>query len=145
MTAPNTCDVEFRWRASPLTVAIATCGGAALAAAVIGSRWQLIAFAAPLVGVLCSITWQPPVPKISVHGQPGSQRCFETEQAQLTVWVTAESESATVQLDVSATEGMQLAILDDTSSQRKSVAVTANRWGVIRSAHELTWLRAAGY
>ena len=84
-------EVEFRWRASQLTRALATCAGVALAAAVIGARWQLIAFAAPLLGVLCSISWQRPVPKIRVHGEPDSQRCFEGEQARLTVWATEES------------------------------------------------------
>ena len=61
-------EAELRWRASPLTLAIATCAGVALVAAVIGSSWQLIAFAAPLLGVLCSIGWQRPVPKVHVHG-----------------------------------------------------------------------------
>jgi len=60
-------EVELHWRASPLTRAMATCAGVALAAAVIGARWQLIAFAAPLLGVLCSISWQRPVPKIHLH------------------------------------------------------------------------------
>jgi uncharacterized protein (DUF58 family) len=129
MTAPNTCDVELSWRASPLTIAVATCAGVALAAAVVGSRWQLIAFAAPLVGVLCSISWQPQVPKLNAHAQPGSQRCFEAEQVQLTVWVTVESDSAAAHLSVTAIEGMQLVVLDSTSSQRKSVGVSASRWG----------------
>ncbi|HZU46949.1 MAG TPA: DUF58 domain-containing protein [Mycobacterium sp.] len=129
MTAPNTCDVELSWRASPLTIAIATCAGVALAAAVVGSRWQLIAFAAPLVGVLCSISWQPHAPKVNAHAQPGSQRCFESEQVELSVWVTVESDSAAVHLSVITIEGMQLDIVDNTLSQRKSVAVSASRWG----------------
>ena len=49
---------ELRWHASPLTRAVATCAGVVLAAALIGARWQLIAFVAPLLGVLCSIGWQ---------------------------------------------------------------------------------------
>ena len=77
----QTREVEFRWRASQLTLAIATCAGVALAAAVIAARWQLIAFAAPLLGVLCSISWQRPVPKIHVHAEPDSQRCFEERSA----------------------------------------------------------------
>ncbi|BBY07599.1 DUF58 domain-containing protein [Mycobacterium noviomagense] len=129
MTAPNTCDVELRWRASPLTIAIASCAGFALAAAVVGSRWQLIAFAAPLIGVLCSISWQPRVPNVNAHAQPGSQRCFEAEQVQLSVWVTAESNGATVYLSILTIDGMQLDILENASSQRKSVAVSASRWG----------------
>ena len=45
-------DVELRWRPSSLTRAIATAAVVALAVAVIGSSWQLVAFAAPLLGVL---------------------------------------------------------------------------------------------
>jgi uncharacterized protein (DUF58 family) len=125
-------EVEFRWRASQLTRAIATCAGVTLAAAVIGAQWQLIAFAAPLLGVLCSISWQRPVPKIQVHGEPGSQRCFENEQARLTLWATQESgadgESA-VELAVATVEGMQLEVLDSDSRQAKTVAAVAQRWG----------------
>jgi uncharacterized protein (DUF58 family) len=128
-------EVEFRWRPSQLTRAIATCAGVALAAAVIGARWQLIAFAAPLVGVLCSISWQRPVPRIRVHGQPDSQRCFETEEARVTVWATEEGEAAgstddsAVELTVPAIVGMQLEVLDSDSRKAKTVAATAQRWG----------------
>lgn len=123
-------EVEFRWRASQLTRAIGTCAGVALAAAVIGARWQLIAFAAPLLGVLCSISWQRPVPKIRVHGKPNSQRCFENEQARLTVWLTEESAAAgPAELTVSAVPGMRLDVLDPDARHAKTVAVTAQRWG----------------
>jgi uncharacterized protein (DUF58 family) len=125
-------EIEFRWRASQLTRAIATCGGVALAAAVIGAHWQLIAFAAPLLGVLCSISWQRPVPKIHVHGEPGSQRCFEGEQARVTVWATEEAEGSgrsALELTVVAVEGMQLEVLDSGSHEAKTVAATAQRWG----------------
>ena len=63
-------EAELRWHASPLTRAVATCAGVVLAAALIGSRWQLIAFVAPLLGVLCSIGWQRTVPKVYVHAEP---------------------------------------------------------------------------
>jgi uncharacterized protein (DUF58 family) len=122
-------DVELRWRASPLTLAIATCAGVALAAAVIASRWQLIAFAAPLLGVLCSISWQRPVPKIKVHSEPGLQRCFESEQVQLSVWATTESGVVAVDLTVSAVSGMRLEVLDSTAAHRQTVAAAADRWG----------------
>ena len=82
-------EVQLHWRASALTLALATCTALALAVALIGSCWQLVAFAAPLLGVLCSISWQRPMPKINVHAEPDSQRCFETEQAQLTVTLNA--------------------------------------------------------
>jgi uncharacterized protein (DUF58 family) len=128
-------EVEFRWRPSQLTRAIATCAGVALAAAVIGARWQLIAFAAPLLGVLCSISWQRPVPRIQVHGQPDSQRCFESERARVTVWATEEgggpgpTDQSAVELTVPAIEGMQLEVLDSDSRKAKTVAATAQRWG----------------
>src|SRR5580693_5678555 len=111
-------EVELRWRASELTLAIATCAGVALAAAVIGARWELIAFAAPLLGVLCSISWQRPVPTIHVHAEPESQRCFEDEQARLTVWATEEAgtgEASAVELTVPAVDGMQFDVAESDS------------------------------
>ena len=125
----ETSEAHLHWRASTLTRAIATCAALALALALIGSRWQLIAFAAPLLGVLCSISWQRPMPKVNVHAEPGSQRCFETEQAQLAVWATTENHGVAVKLTVSAVEGMRLDVLDRTSRQRQTVATTAERWG----------------
>ena len=122
-------EVHLQWRASTLTRAIATCAALALALALIGSRWQLIAFAAPLLGVLCSLSWQRPMPTVNVHAEPGSQRCFETEQAQLSVWATTENHGVAVQLTVSVVDGMQLEVLDRTSRQRQAVATTAERWG----------------
>lgn len=129
MTETRLTELELRWRASPLTRAIATCAGVALAAAVVGSRWQLIAFAAPMLGVLCSISWQRPVPKVQVHAQPGVQRCFESEQAQLSVWVTTESAEAAVELTPTTVAGMRLEALDGSSGQRKTIAAAAERWG----------------
>jgi uncharacterized protein (DUF58 family) len=125
-------DIELHWRASQVTRAIATCSGVALAAAVIGGHWQLIAFAAPLLGVLCSISWQRPVPTIHVHAEPESQRCFEDEQARLTVWATEEAgtgEASAVELTVPAVEGMQFDVVESDSRQAKTVAASAQRWG----------------
>ncbi|OBF65452.1 ATPase [Mycobacterium sp. 852002-51971_SCH5477799-a] len=121
--------VEFRWRASELTRAIATCAGFAMAAAVIGSRWQLIAFAAPLLGVLCSISWQRPVPTIQVHGEPDAQRCFENDQAHIRIWTTEEDGDSAVQVTVPDIAGMELEIAESEVAQRKSVTAAARRWG----------------
>jgi uncharacterized protein (DUF58 family) len=125
----ETREVQLRWRASTLTRAIASCAAVALAAALIGSCWQLIAFAAPLLGVLCSISWQRPPPKVTVHVEAGSQRCFENEQAQLTVWAEAETFGVAVELNVSAVDGMRLEVLTRPSRQRQTVTTTAERWG----------------
>ncbi|MCV7401665.1 DUF58 domain-containing protein [Mycobacterium fragae] len=125
----ETCEPDLHWRASALTRAIATCAAVALAAAFIRSSWQLIAFAAPLLGVLCSISWQRPLPKVKVHAEPGSQRCFETEQVQLTVWTTTENPGVAAKLTVSAIEGMSLDVVERTSRQRQTVVTSAERWG----------------
>lgn len=125
-------EVQFRWGASSLTRAIATCAGLALAVAVIGARWQLVAFAAPLLGVLCSISWQRPVPTVRVHGDPDSQRCFEADRTRLRIWATEDGEAtgtSAVEVTVPAVEGMQLEILDADSRDAKTVAATAQRWG----------------
>jgi uncharacterized protein (DUF58 family) len=137
-------EVELRWRAAPLTRAIATCAGVALAAAVIDSRWQLIAFAAPLLGVLCSIGWQRPTPRIAVYAQPGAQRCFETEPTQMSLWATPASGGVAVKMAVSAVAGMQLEILDGSPHGRQTVAVSAERWGRYPIRAEVTVVARGG-
>ena len=120
--------VEFRWQATLLTKAIATCAGVALAAAVLGGQWRLIAFAAPLLGVLCSISWQRPVPTVHIHGDPDSQRCFEGEQARLRIWATTE-DSAAVEITIPAVDGIRLDVTDSDDRRAKTVVAVAQRWG----------------
>jgi len=122
-------DVQLRWRASTLTRAIATCAALALAVGLISPCWQLVAFAAPLLGVLCSISWQRPLPKVNVHAEPGSQRCFEAEQTQLTLWADTQTLGAAVELTVSAIDGMRLEVVQRTSDRRQTLAAGAERWG----------------
>ena len=122
-------EVQLRWRASALTRAIATCAALALAIGLIRSSWQLIAFAAPLLGVLCSVSWQRLLPRVSVHAEPGSQRCFEAEQTQTTLSAVTETYGAAVKLTVSVGDGMRLDILQRTAGQQQTVATSAERWG----------------
>jgi uncharacterized protein (DUF58 family) len=125
-------EVELRWRPSPLTRSLVTCAAAALAVAVIGGYWQLVAFAAPLVGVLVSIGWQRNVPKVHVHAEPGEQRCFESEETRLTVSATvqdSENTDVTVDLTLEIVDGMRLETVDPVSAARQTAAVTADKWG----------------
>ena len=122
-------EVELRWRASPLTRAIATCAGVALAAAVLGPRWQLIAFAAPLLGVLCSISWQRPSGKVRVYGRPALTRCFENDETQLSVSVTTDEPTIAAEVTVSVEPGMGIEVLEGSAAALKTVAVCAERWG----------------
>jgi uncharacterized protein (DUF58 family) len=119
-------DVELEWRTSPLAHALATCTAVALAAAVLGSQWQLIAFAAPLLGVLASLRWQASLPTVSVHGHPGLSRCFEAEEVQLTVWAEAGDGSA-ADFDVVTVDGMHVDRTYD--GDKTALTVSADRWG----------------
>jgi uncharacterized protein (DUF58 family) len=122
-------EVELRWRPSPLTRAVVTCATVALAVAVIGGYWQLVAFTAPLLGILVSIGWQRPIPKVHVHAEPGSQRCFESEETRLTVSATAETADVPVTLSLEAVGEMRLETVERDSPQRQTVVVAADRWG----------------
>jgi uncharacterized protein (DUF58 family) len=124
-------EAQLRWRPSPLTLALLTCVAVLLCVAVIASRWQLVAFAAPLLGVVCSIGWQRPVPVVVVHADPGSHRCFETEPAQVAVWAAAkpETDSEALELTVSVLPGMRIDNAEIESLRRRNVVVTADRWG----------------
>jgi uncharacterized protein (DUF58 family) len=122
-------EVDLRWRPSPLTRSLVTCAAVALVVAVIGGYWQLVAFAAPLVGVLVSIGWQRPVPTVHVHADPGSQRCFESEESRLTVWASTESLDVAMGLTLEMVDGMRLDSDDRASPQRQTVTVSAETWG----------------
>ncbi|WP_167099933.1 DUF58 domain-containing protein [Mycobacterium sp. DL592] len=117
--------VQPVWRASSLTLAIATCLAVVLAGAAFSARWQLITLAAPLLGVLCSIYLESDKPTVSVRSSAARQYFFESEQAQITLTLASDAVAA---LTISATDGMGVEILDCTPSQRR-VAVSARRWG----------------
>jgi uncharacterized protein (DUF58 family) len=112
-----------------LTRAIATCAALALAVGLIRSCWQLVAFAAPLLGVLCSVSWQRALPTVSVHAEPGSLRCFESEQTQLTLWASTETFGTAITLAVAAIDGMQVDVAQLASGPRQTVTTSAQRWG----------------
>ncbi|MGZ8801697.1 MAG: DUF58 domain-containing protein [Mycobacterium sp.] len=109
---------------------MATCTGAAIACALLTGRWELVAFAAPLLGVLCSINWQRPVPTVEVHAQPGLQRCFESEQARVCVWANAD-EGGAAGLRCAVLPGMELEVISEMGDAGPSatVQVRAARWG----------------
>ena len=128
-TAARRTHAELHWHASPLTRAVATCAGVVLVAALIGSYWQLIAFVAPLLGVLCSIGWQRTLPEVYLHTEPGLQRCFEGEQTHLSLWATTDPADVAVALAITGVEGMVVEVADGESAGRQAVTVSADRWG----------------
>jgi uncharacterized protein (DUF58 family) len=122
----RTSAVELRWRASALALALATSAAAALVVALLFSRWQLVAFAAPLLGALVSLPWQRPLPSVQVHADPGLVRCFETEEVRLSVLATAD-DGTPVDVTVS-TAGASLQVCRQ-SSGHLEVVLSAQRWG----------------
>ena len=120
-------DVELRWRASSLALSLASCAAVALAVALIGSRWQLVVFAAPLIGVLVSLRWQRPLPTVRVHAEPGLVRCFENEEVRLELWASADDGSP-VHLTVHVAGGAALAVTRRPSG-RFEIVTSAPRWG----------------
>ena len=127
MTDVRTTEVEMRWRSSPLALALATCAAVAFAIALIESRWQLVAFAAPLLGALVSRRWQRPTPAVSVHAEPALVRCFEDEEVRLTVWATSD-DGAPADITVTTVAGADLEV-SVTPSGRTEVVLRAKRWG----------------
>lgn len=144
ITEDRRTDVEFRWGTSPLTRAIATCAAVGLAAALIAGRSSMIAFVAPLLGVLCSIPWQRCGSKVYVHARPGLARCFEDEHEETTAWVTPESVDIAAEFELTAPDGMEVDVLEGSSGQLKSVAVQAQRWGRYPLSARLAAVSAGG-
>jgi uncharacterized protein (DUF58 family) len=140
-------EVELLWHPSPLTRAAVTCAAATLAVAVIGGYWQLVAFAAPLVGVLVSIGWQRQVPKVHVHAEPAAARCFESEATRFAVWATAETADTAdtaVHLTLETPDGMRLESIEPSAHDRRTVAVVADRWGRYPIAARVTVVARGG-
>ncbi|WP_135455505.1 DUF58 domain-containing protein [Mycobacterium sp. DL99] len=123
-------EVQYHWRPSSLTRALATVVAVALAAAAIGARWQLIVFVAPLLGVLCSVHWQRPVANVRVSCEPHTVRCFEGETTQITLTATVDGAGTDCLLTVDTVEGLKLDVADAGRTRlHATVSGVAQRWG----------------
>lgn len=118
--------VELHWRAALLTRSLATCAAAALAVSLFTTRWELVAFVAPLLGVLCSIAWQPRPPGVRVHSSSSLQRCFETEPTTVEIWAVTD-DGSDVMLSASTVDGAEVRTVG--GGGRLTVTMTAARWG----------------
>lgn len=122
-------DVELRPRTTELARMLFICAAAALAAALISGRWALIAFAAPLLGVLSSAVWQRPPARISVRSGPNTLRCFEGDSERVEVELDAAPAGGSVDLSVTAPDGMDTELLNSNDPNRHTVVISAERWG----------------
>lgn len=122
-------EIQLRWRAPSLTRALATCAAVGLASALFTMRGELVAFAAPLLGVLCSVGWQPRPPGVRVGASSPLQRCFETEPSTVQqIWAVAD-DGSDVTLTPSTVGGANLATMADGRCSARSCTAT---WGTIR-------------
>lgn len=122
-------DARLTWRTSALTQSLFITAGAAMAAAILPGRWHLVAFAAPMLGVLCSLGWQRLPATVGVEGHPEVLRCFEGEQVGAAVEVTTDPDLGDIALTVSAPPGMEVEAGDPDTPIRRVVALSAPRWG----------------
>ena len=122
---------HVRWAPSPLAVAVATCAAVASVLAVIGGRPELVAFAAPFVGVLASLGWQRPCGRVQVVAEPATVRCFEGETA--TIAMRAESAAGTaLAIAPAPVVGLQVDAKPGPGVGELALTVSAQRWGRYR-------------
>lgn len=122
-------DIELRWSASGLARTLAACAGLALVLAVVWSRWQLVVFAAPMLGVLASRHWQHRPPPVAVRAFPGLQRCFEGDEADATIELQSASADLVAEVQVTCLSAMEIQVQQGSTAQRAKVTASALKWG----------------
>ncbi|MDH6285701.1 DUF58 domain-containing protein [Rhodococcus opacus] len=116
---------QLTWRASPATLALTTCAAVALTAGGVGRWWELIVFAAPMLGALGTVTWLPrPATGIRVEASARTLRCFESESVHFSVDVTVCGGAAELEVAPAPSDGYTVEQIDD-----GDYVVSADRWG----------------
>lgn len=81
--------LPLHWRPSRLAARIAVCAAAALAAAIVTRRPELLGLAAPLLGALATGALRRPPPELTLHVSTADPRLFEGEQLEVDLDVDA--------------------------------------------------------
>lgn len=140
-------EAELRWRPAALVYMLAVAGGIALAAAVVLGRWQLVVFAAPMLGVLATAPIQLARTKIQVDGG-GVLRCFEGEEVVLSAAAFVEDGHALLRCKPEPLDGMELrvekSVDSGTAPAGLRMALSATRWGRYPMRIRVTALSPAG-
>lgn len=116
---------EYRWRPTALALTLFAGAAAALTAALVSGRWEPVAFAAPMLGVLATLRWQRAAPAVTVDAAPALLRCFEGERVETVVTMAVGGAALTIQTP----PGMDTEIVPDTDPRRTLVGLRAERWG----------------
>jgi uncharacterized protein (DUF58 family) len=130
---------RLTWRASPAALALTTCAAVALTAGVVGRWWELIVFAAPMLGALGTVMWLPrPATGVRVEASARMLRCFESESVHFSVDVTACGGAAQLEVAPTPSDGYTVEQVGD-----GDYVVSADRWGRYEPALTVT-ARAGG-
>ncbi|MFC0447934.1 DUF58 domain-containing protein [Rhodococcus jostii] len=113
------------WRASPAALALATCAAVALTAGVVGRWWEVVVFAAPMLGALGSVTWLPrPATGVRADTSGRMLRCFESESVRFTAHVVTCGGAAELAVTPAPSDNYTVEQVGDGDYQ-----LSADRWG----------------
>ncbi|WP_286013112.1 MULTISPECIES: DUF58 domain-containing protein [Nocardia] len=140
-------ETELRWRPAPLVFMLAAAAAPALALAVILGRWQLLVFAAPMLGVLATAPMQLSRTRIQLDGA-GVLRCFESEEVVLTVAAFVEEGHALLRCKPEPMNELELRVEESLDSGPAPaglrLALSTRRWGRYPVRVRVTALSPAG-
>ncbi|MGX1808941.1 DUF58 domain-containing protein [Nocardia sp. NPDC055321] len=140
-------EAELQWRPAPLVFMLAAVSAPALILAVIFGQWQLVVFAAPMLGVLATAPLQQTRTRIQVDGG-GVVRCFETEEVVLTASAFVESGHALLRVHSESVPAMEMRVEEAFDSGAAPaglrLALSAVRWGRYPVPVRVTALSPAG-
>ncbi|GAA5048475.1 DUF58 domain-containing protein [Nocardia callitridis] len=145
--ASSTVEAELQWRPAPLVYMLVIAAAVALVLAVALGRWQLVVFAAPMLGVLATARWQQSSSKIQVDGD-ATLRCFESEQVVLTVAAFVDQGHALLRMKPEPLDGLAIEIEEASDSGLAPaglrLALSADRWGRYPVSVRVSALSPAG-
>ncbi|MGY0502864.1 DUF58 domain-containing protein [Nocardia sp. FBN12] len=128
----RTVEVDLRWRPAPLVFILAGCAAAALVVAVLLGQWQLVVFAAPMLGVLATAPWQQAPTRVQVDGS-GTVRCFENEVIGCSAVAFVESGHALLRMTAMPMPGLEIEVEESHDSggapAGMRLGLSATRWG----------------
>ncbi|MFE3321847.1 DUF58 domain-containing protein [Nocardia sp. NPDC059195] len=128
----RTVEVDLRWRPAPLVFILAGCAAAALVVAVLLGQWQLVVFAAPMLGVLATAPWQQAPTRVQVDGS-GTVRCFESEVIGCSAVAFVDSGHALLRMTALPMPGLEVEVEEAHDSGGAPaglrLGLSATRWG----------------
>lgn len=145
--AGATVEAELKWRPAPLVFMLLAVAGVALLLALVVQRWQLVVFAAPMIGVLVTAPWQQSRTRIQVDGS-GTLRCFETEEVIFEVAAFVDDGHALLRMTPEPLDGLAIHVEESSDSGLApaglQLALSAQRWGRYPAAVRVSALSPAG-